>query len=95
MLRRMKVRESVHLNGWLKNNHKIAYLAGRHKFQVNLFNSVTLTPTQGSDIPQTICSSNYITIYGLPRVHSIPVAESIQPYWEQIAYHDISVRWWK
>ena len=41
------------------------------------------------------CSCNYTTVFGLPCVHSMVVAETFKQHWKEVIHHDISVRWWK
>ena len=61
----------------------------------DVIQKVTSIETQNIATRQLQCSCNYADVYGLPCIHSIAVAESFKPKWENITHNDVSVRWWK
>ena len=57
--------------------------------------TVHIIDTSKDNIKQLGCSCTYTAVYGLPCVHSWPVAKTLEPNWTYINHNDVSVRWLK
>ena len=57
--------------------------------------TVNLIHTSKENIKQLGCSCTYISVYGIPCVHSLAVAKTFEPNWAYIDHNDVSVRWLK